>query len=314
MKKLFLLILMALLLTSPCLAINLRLMTGDEQGTYYQIGREIATQTERVGIQLQVLPSEGSWSNIVALFNNDAEFAIFQVDAFLRAGQNLYRSSARNIHDDIKVVMPLYNEEIHIIKARGRELDFENRKLFTVGCGMENSGSCLSADAIAGFYGKQFRYVHDSYENALENLKDGVIDLVIITAGKPFKLLLEQDGLDLVSLPRSKKAVDIYLHTTITPDDYPWLEQSIDTYAVRSVLATMIQEEQGLANNIVGAVHFSIQVNEQKLKKNGHPKWNDVLFRGYSEDVGHEAVINSIGVCNVIKSYGYHCTDLVSGR
>ena len=108
--------------------------------------------------------------------------------------------------------------------------------------------------------------------------------------------------------------MDIYLHTTITPEDYAWLEQPVETYGVRSVLATMIQEQDGLANNIVGAVHFSIQVNEQELKKHSHPKWNDVLFRGYSEDVGHKAVINSIGACSVIKSFGYNCYDLVTDK
>ncbi len=310
MKPLLLTLLLTVLLAPACFGVNLRLMTGDPQGTYYQVGQEIAAQTEKVGIHLEILPSQGSWQNITALFNNDTEFAIFQLDAFLRAARNLYHNSSANIHDEIKVVMPLYHEEIHILKARSRELDFTGQKVFKVGCGNEDSGSCLSADVIADFYSKQFTYVHSSYEEALDRLREGTLDLVIITAGKPFSLLSQQTGLDLVSLPRTKKAANLYLFTTITSEDYPWLEQPIDTYSVRSVLATMIQEQEGLANNIVGSVHFSIQVNERELRRHGHPKWQDVLFQGFTENVSHDAVLTSVGACTVIKSFGYDCRDL----
>jgi len=297
----------------PALAVDLRLMTGDEQGTYFQIGREIAHETDKVGLNLQVLPSAGSWANIVALFNSDTEFAIFQMDAYMKAGRNLYQNTALDIRDEIKVVMPLYHEEIHLIKARQRSLDFSTEEKFIVGCGPENSGSCLSAEVIADFYGKQFTYVHSSYEQALANLKAGELDLVVITAGKPHKLLTGQTGLDLVSLPRTQKAAEVYLYTTISQEDYPWLDHSVETYGVRSVLATMIQEQEGLANDLVGAVHFTILINEDRLKKSGHPKWNEVFFRAYSEKTSHAAVINSLGAYNVIKSYGYDARNLAIG-
>ncbi len=310
MRWLLWLLLLTGLSSLPALAIELRLMTGDEQGTYYQIGQEIARETEKVGLSLQVLPSEGSWANIVALFNNDTEFAIFQLDAFLRAARNFYRNTTTNIHDEIKVVMPLFHEEIHVIKAKGSAVDFNKQEKFVVGCGFENSGSCISADGIAEFYGKEFTYVHESYEQDLADLKAGKLDLVIITSGKPYKLLAEQAGLDLVDLPQTSNAAEVYLYTTITPQDYAWLDRPVATYGVRSVLATMIQEQEGLADDLVGTVHFSILINEERLKKNGHPKWNEVLFRAYNDKVAHEAVLNSIGVCNVIRNYGYTCRAL----
>jgi TRAP-type uncharacterized transport system substrate-binding protein len=288
-------------------------MAGDEQGTYYQIAQEIARETDKVGLNLRVLPSAGSWANIVALFNNDAEFAIFQLDAYFKAGRNLYQNTNLDIRDEIKVVMPLFHEEIHIIRARERDVDFATTQKFVVGCGPENSGSCLSADVIADFYGKQFSYVHTSYEQALADLKAGQLDLVVITAGKPFNLLSGQTGLDLVSLPRTNKAAQFYLYTTISPADYPWLDRPVETYGVRSVLATMIQEQEGLANDLVGATHFTILINEERLKKKGHPKWHEVFFRAYSEKTSHAAVRNSIGAYNTIRLYGYNVRDLAIG-
>lgn len=314
MKFLLMFCLVFSLLQTEVMGINLRLMTGSPSGTYYQIGKEISSKTENIGIHLEVLPSQGSWQNIVALFNSDAEFAIVQIDAFMKAGKNLYQNVAENIHDEIKVVMPLYHEEIHVIKSRMGEIDFANQKTFSVGCGEQNSGSCLSADVIADFYGKEFLYDYSSYEEALEKLLNGSLDLVIITAGKPFKLLVDQTGIDLVSLPQTKKAVEMYLYTTVTNDDYAWLNEPRNTYSVRSVLATMIQEQAGLANNIIGSVHFTILVNELALQKEGHPKWKDVLFKGYTEGITHKGVINSIGACNVIQDFGYNCNDLALSR
>ena len=168
--------LIAGLLAGQALAVDLRLMSGDEQGTYYQIGREIARETDKVGLNLQVLPSAGSWANIIALFNNDTEFAIFQMDAYIKAGRNLYQNTALDIRDEIKVVMPLYHEEIHLIKTRDSPLDFTTEEKFVVGCGPENSGSCLSAEVIAEFYGKQFTYVHTSPKKIKTNRSPSALD------------------------------------------------------------------------------------------------------------------------------------------
>lgn len=313
MRAALAILLLSGLLAGQSVAIDLRLMSGDEQGTYYQISREIARETDKVGLNLQVLPSAGSWANIIALFNNDTEFAIFQMDAYIKAGRNLYRNTALDIRDEIKVVMPLYHEEIHVLKAKERALDFAGEKTFVVGCGPENSGSCLSADVIAEFYDKQFRYVHNSYEQTIADLKAGQLDLVVITAGKPLKLLSDQTGIDLISLPRTKKAAEFYLYTTIDQTDYPWLDRPVETYGVRSVLATMIQEQEGLANDLVGTVHFTILINEDQLKQQGHPKWHEVFFRAYNEKTSHAAVLNSIGAYNVIRSYGYNARTLAIG-
>lgn len=314
MQRFLLTVLLLVFHVSPSLAVELRLMTGPETGTYYQIGQETSRVTERSGVYLQVIPSQGSWENIVALFNSDTEFAIFQIDSFARAAKNLYRNTGISINNDIHVVMPLYSEEVHVIKAKRKELDFTGKRSFVVGCGAKDSGSCLSASVIEEIYGKDFKYVHEDFETALASLKAGSIDLVIVTAGKPYPLLVQQTGLDLVSLPRFDEATDFYSWTSLGPEDYPWLEREVDVYAVRSVLATMIHEEDGLANDLVSAVHYSLLGNENELKEKGHPKWNDVQFNGYIKDFSHAGARRSLGVCSAIRDFGYRCSDMVSGQ
>ncbi len=314
MRKLLLVVLLLSLSASAVCAIELRLMTGPEEGIYYQLGQEMSAVTDSTGVHLQVLPSQGSWENIVELFNSNTEFAIFQVDAFVKASKNLYQNTSARIEDEIHVVMPLYWEEVHLLKARDNNLDFSKQKRFVVGCGMASSGSCLTAAVIEELYGKKFQYLYDDYATAIDQLKGGTVDLVVITAGKPYPLLIGESGLELIPLPQLRQAANFYSRAILGPEDYPWLDHEVSTYTVRSVLATMIHEEEGLANDLVGSVHFSLRVNETELKKNGHPKWNDVLFNSYNPDLGHVGALRSLTVCKVLKDFGYRCTDMVSGK
>ena len=314
MQRLFLTLALFCFWSTSSQAVELRLMTGPETGTYYQIGQEASLVTDRSGVHLQVLPSQGSWENIVALFNSDTEFAIFQIDAFARAAKNLYLNTGININKDIHVVMPLYNEEVHVIKAKEKNLDFANQQSFVVGCGPENGGSCLTAAVIEDVYNKQFSYIHEGFETSLTKLRNGTIDLVIITAGKPYPLLVEQTGLDLVTLPRFNKASDFYSWTSLGPEDYPWLQRDVEVFAVRSVLATMIHEEDGLANDLVSSVHYSLLGNKDELKKTGHPKWNDVQFTGYIKNFSHAGAVRSLGLLKSVTDGGYRCSDIVSGK
>ncbi len=314
MRRLFLTILFLSFWISSSQAVNLRLMTGPESGTYYQIGQETSRVTDPSGVHLEVLPSQGSWQNIVALFNSDTEFAIFQIDSFARAARNLYLNTGVKINEDIHVVMPLFSEEVHVVKAREKELDFANQQSFVVGCGSENSGSCLTASVIEDVYKKKFTYIHEDFATAFDDLRNGSIDLVIVTAGKPYPLLVEQTGLDLVALPRFDEATDFYSWTSIGPEDYPWLNRDVDVYAVRSVLATMIQEQEGLANDLVSSVHYSLLGNEDELKKTGHPKWSEVQFTGYIKGFSHAGALRSLGICNAIMDFGYQCDDMISGK
>ncbi len=294
-------------------AVNLRLMTGPETGTYYQIGQETSQVTVPSGIHLEVLPSQGSWQNIVALFNSNTEFAIFQIDGFASAARNLYLNTGSRINEDIRVVMPLFSEEVHVVKARERAIDFANQQSFVVGCGPENGGSCLTASVLEDVYNKKFTYLHADFVTAFDQLRNGSLDLVIVTAAKPYPLLAEQTGLDLVALPRFDKVTNFYSWTSIGPADYPWLKREVDVYAVRSVLATMIQEQEGLANDLISSIHYSLMGNESELKKTGHAKWNDVQFTGYIKGFSHAGALRSLDVCNAIMDFGYDCDDMLSG-
>jgi len=53
MQRFFMTMLLFGCCVSSAQAIDLRLMTGPEQGTYYQIGQETSKVTDRTGVHLQ---------------------------------------------------------------------------------------------------------------------------------------------------------------------------------------------------------------------------------------------------------------------
>ena len=105
-----------------------KIVTASERGTYIQIGRDIAKfVAPAAGIDLTVLPSAGSAENVQRLRHEPGvKFAMVQSDvyqAFLdqdKAGN----SEAGVLIRPLRVVMPLYNEEIYFIARADAPLEY----------------------------------------------------------------------------------------------------------------------------------------------------------------------------------------------
>ena len=96
-----------------------KIVTASERGTYIQIGRDIAKfVTPAANIELEVLPSAGSAENVERLrYEPGVKFAMVQSDVYqafldLAAGGN---ADAGAMITPLRVIMPLYNEEIYFI-------------------------------------------------------------------------------------------------------------------------------------------------------------------------------------------------------
>src|SRR3954467_13551326 len=93
-----------------------KIVTADQRGTYFAIGQDLAKMVApEANIDLEVLPTSGSAENIKLLRHEPGiKFAIVQADvyqAFIdRSGAN--RDAARIIRP-LRVILPLYNTEIH---------------------------------------------------------------------------------------------------------------------------------------------------------------------------------------------------------
>jgi uncharacterized protein len=273
-----------------------KIVTAAERGTYIQIGRDLAKfVAPAAGIQLEVLPSAGSAENVQRLrFEPGVRLALVQSDvyqAFLdqAAGGN---TDAAEMIRPLRVIMPLYNEEIYFIARADSPLNFVHEiKDAKINVGPLRSGTAMSATTIyRQLFGTGLPDENASYlsnEEALFKLvsSDTGLDVVVVVGGQPTKLLVDMkpEARSLIKLlkfdpenPASAEALKTYFPATIRRSSYPNL-LTADTPGV-AVKAFLVTYDYTLAGSVERLASFarSLCQNFAKLQADGHPKWREV--------------------------------------
>src|SRR5499427_2955181 len=100
-------------------AAEYKIVTANEKGTYFAIGADLAKfVAPEAAIKLEVLPTAGSAANIKHLrYDPGVKFAIVQADVFQAFVDRASGGSeeARAMIRPLRVILPLYNTEIHYI-------------------------------------------------------------------------------------------------------------------------------------------------------------------------------------------------------
>src|SRR3982751_414151 len=105
-----------------------KIVTADKRGTYFAIGTDLAKMVApQADIDLEVLPTSGSAENVKLLRHEPGvKLAIVQADvyqAFVDRGASRNAEAARIIRP-LRVILPLYNTEIHYIVRADSELNY----------------------------------------------------------------------------------------------------------------------------------------------------------------------------------------------
>jgi TRAP transporter TAXI family solute receptor len=272
-----------------------KIVTASERGTYIQIGRDIAKfVAPDAGIELEVLPSAGSAENVRRLRHEPGvKFAMVQSDvyqAFLdqdRSGN----AEAGVLIRPLRVIMPLYNEEIYFIARADSELEFVHQiKQAKINVGPLLSGTAMSASTLyRQMFDTPMPETNTSYltnEEALVKLTvDKTLDVVVIVAGQPAKLLadMKPEARQLIKLlkfdasrPESQAALKTYFAATVRATSYPNL-LAADSPAI-AVKAYLVTYDYALGATVASLRKFarSLCQNFGSLQSQGHPKWREV--------------------------------------
>ena len=262
---------------APALAADIGLITGSEKGTYYQFGLNLQKLMKPYGINVNVATSKGSVENIFAVYQRPAtQLGIVQSDVLAFVARVETDPVLKRIARKIKMVFPLYNEEIHIL-GRGIS-DFDELADKRVAIGREGSGTYLTARLlfkVAEIEPRQMLTIDT--DAALAELKAGRIDAMFYVAGAPVKLfsegVTEADGLSLIPVT-NKSLVEFYPNVEIPAKTYPWQTAALSTIAVKSVLVSFDFRRLDCEN--VGRFAQILHANLGWLVDNGHPKWKTV--------------------------------------
>jgi TRAP transporter TAXI family solute receptor len=245
-------------------------------------------------IKLDVMPSAGSAENVRRLrYEPGVKLALVQSDVYqsflnMAAGGNV---GAGTMIRPLRVVMPLYNEEIYFLARADSELNYIHEiKNTKINAGELGSGTALTSATIYRLmFGEPMADTNASYlsnEEALVKLvTDKSIDVVSIVAGQPAKLLadMKPESRKLVKLLKfdptqqsSKAVLKTYFPANIRASSYPNL-LTADTpgLAVKALLVTYDFQLKDTENRLRRMAHSLCQ-KFPMLQEKGHPKWREV--------------------------------------
>ncbi len=276
-------------------AAEYKIVTASERGTYIKIGHDLAQfVAPSADIKLSVLPSAGSAENVRRLrYEPGVKLAMVQSDVYqafldIAAGGN---ADARNMIQPLRVVMPLYNEEIYfIVRADSKLNDIHEIQNAKINAGEAGSGTALtSATLYRLMFGEAMPQAGTSYlsnEEALAKLvTDQSIDVVAVVAGQPAKLLVDMkpESRKLIKLLKfdpnhstSAAVLKTYFAASVRAKNYPnLLTADIAGLAVKAFLVTYDFQLKDTENNLRNMTRSLCQ-NFATLQDKGHPKWREV--------------------------------------
>ena len=217
------------------------IITGTIGGTYVQIGADLASVLDD-GNKLRVLPivGRGSVQSVAdILFLQGVDLGIVRSDTL----DYLERKGfAKDIKKQFTYVTKLYNEEMQVIAPKSVQSlkDLAGKK---VSVDLPNGSTFVTVLTVAERLGLKANWLYIEQRIAMEKLKAGEIDAVIVVGGKPYKSVstFNNDGrFHLVRVDYDKPLQGDYLPATLTSKDYPNLiadGEKVDTIAVPAVLA-----------------------------------------------------------------------------
>jgi len=226
--------------TNALNANTVTLLTGTIGGTYVQFGADLASVLDDDGkLRVLSITGRGSVQSVAdILFLKGVDLGIVRADTL----DYLERKGfAKDIKKQFTYVTKLYNEEMHVIASKSihnlKELDGK-----TISVDLPNGGTFVTALTVFERLGLKPKVVYIEQRIALEKLKKGEIDAVIVVGGKPYKAVssFKDDRFHLVTVDYAKPLQGDYLPATLSAKDYPNLisdQEQVDTIAVPAVLA-----------------------------------------------------------------------------
>ena len=228
-------------------------------------------------------------------FEPGVKFALVQSDvyqAYITQGEAGNAEAARMIRP-LRVILPLYNEEIYFIARADAPIDnVHDIKDARINVGLLRSGTAMSATTLYRLmFNQPLADANMSFlsnEEALAKLvTDKSVDVVVIVAGQPAKVItdMKPEARALIKLlkfdpkhPASQAALKTYFPSTVLKENYPnLLTEDLAGIAVKAFLVTYDYNLSSTQGNLARFARSLCQ-NFEILQSQGHPKWKEVVL------------------------------------
>ena len=263
--------------TSTPVAINLA--TGGTSGTYYAVGGVLKTvlDSKLTLSALNVASTGASVANVNMITDGEAQMAILQSDVinYAHEGTGQFEGAPE---DNALWVAGIYNETVQILAKPGIN-SVADLKGKTVCVGDVGSGTEINAWQVLGAAGltkDDITAVNGSFQDGVDQLKDGKIDAAFIVAGAPTTAIVDYattNTLNLVSLTEDELAAIQAEYPFLIRDDLKagtYTGQDSDVTCV-AIQATLVASEE-LSEDVVYEFVKAMFDNQADLEA-GHAKF-----------------------------------------
>jgi TRAP transporter TAXI family solute receptor len=271
-------------------AMEINLVTGNEIGNYYAIGKDLEKLAKQKNLDIDVIPTTGALQNIHdVFFYESVPLGITQGDvlAFLSTFANNDEQS-RVISESLRTVVPLYQEEIHLI-TRKDITSVEELAGKKLSIGDDGSGTATTASTLLFQWQiEPAELLTYDVKRAIAALREGEIDGMFYVVGTPAKVLEEQiftdDNFHLLPISLKITSEDdfynrLYSSAILPANTYSWQKEPVETLAVQSYLVTTDDQDC----NYVSPVAKLIEDNLSWFQQNGDPVWQGVDLEHFHE-------------------------------
>mgnify|MGYP000229955846 CR=1 FL=1 len=251
----------------------LSLVTGGTAGVYFPLGGAMAEiWNARVpGVRVASQSSGASVANIQFLARGDAHLALVQNDIAYYAyqGREMFAEAGSNRPQPITAfrgVAMLYPETVQIVTLRGKGItSVEHLRGKRVVVGAPGSGTEANARQILqvhDIYYRELRVEFLSFAAGMDQLRDGIVDAVFLTAGIPTAAVTDiAASRDIVIVPVGDEALQalrsrwpFYTRQVIPAGTYRGVTAPVATVAVMAMLVARADLPDDLVYNLTKAL------------------------------------------------------------
>jgi TRAP-type uncharacterized transport system substrate-binding protein len=264
-------------------------------GTDFQVGRDLAASiAPAADVELEVLVSGSSAESLRRLRSEPGvKLATVQSDVYQTVLAQAARgdAAAAELVRPLRVVVPLYGEELHLVARADAPFDaWHELRDARINVGPRRGDTAATVGALyAATFGAPLpdaRTSHLAHEAALVTLvTDRTIDVVAIVAGQPAAVLAKmkpeaRQYIKLVGLDpgraAARSAARRHLPATMRAASYPaLLDTDLPTVAVRVFLVTQDFRDHYTENRLI-LLGRGLCRDIAALRAKGHAKWREV--------------------------------------
>jgi hypothetical protein len=292
---------------------NISFGTGAMSGTYYPLGVAISKVWTNAGIGLNVAAEAtgGSVENARHIKNKTMEIGFVEslVADWAYKGEEYFKSGPVK---NIRGFIALYPNTIQtVVKADSGIKSYKDLKGKKVACGIQGSSSVLNMKIVLESYGIPFSDIkaqYLAYGPAMELLKDGQVDAVMVDAGAPNSSIIDigsQHKIAILSIDRAnidqivKKYPFFSAATVIPKGTYKGIDYDVLTTGSLATLCVQAELPDELVYKMIKTL-FDKKAEVAKVHEKGKTIDLKTAVNGFSIPL-HPGVIKYYKEKGVIK-------------